>query len=276
MARKRKSNAFEDLFEIASLMPWWVGCALAMVSYLVLHRYAATVVSATAPGQMVVGTVTKTLASIGQVVIPLALIAGSLASFLGRRKRTGLLEEAAGDKSGESLRSMTWRDFEMLVGESFRIRGFAVEETGGGGADGGIDLKLRKGNEVFLVQCKQWRAYKVSVTIVRELFGVMAAQGATGGFVVTSGVFTADAKEFAKGRNIDLIDGSALANLFDAARSNRPPDRASQAVISTSSPACPTCGGEMIKRTAKQGANAGGEFWGCSKFPKCRGGRSFG
>jgi len=106
--------------------------------------------------------------------------------------------------------------------------------------------------------------------------GVMAAQGATGGFVVTSGVFSADAKEFAKGRNIDLIDGSSLANLFDAARNHRPPDRASQAVISTSSPACPTCGGEMIKRTAKQCAHAGGEFWGCSKFPKCRVVRSFG
>jgi len=276
MARKRNSSAFEDIFEIAALLPWWVGCALAVVSYLVLHRYAAAVVSATAPGQLVVGTVTKTLASIGQVVIPLVLMAGSLASFLGRRKRAGLLEEATGDKSGESLRSMSWRDFEMLVGESFRTRGFAVEETGGGGADGGIDLKLRKGNEVFLVQCKQWRAYKVSVTVVRELFGVMAAQGATGGFVVTSGIFTADAKEFAKGRNIELIDGSTLAKLIGAVSNHRPPERAGQAVRSTSSPACPTCGSEMIKRTAKQGANAGGEFWGCSQFPKCRGVRSFG
>ena len=84
---------------------------------------------------------------------------------------------------------MGWREFETLVGESFRQQGFVVTETGGSGADGGIDLKLRKDNEVFLVQCKQWRAYKVSVQIVRELFGVMAAQGATGGFVVTSGVF---------------------------------------------------------------------------------------
>ena len=80
----------------------------------------------------------------------------------------------------------------MLVGEAFRMRGFSVAETGGGGADGGIDLKLKKGGEIFLVQCKQWRAYKVSVNIVRELFGVMSAQGATGGFVVTSGVFTDD------------------------------------------------------------------------------------
>ena len=277
MSRKRKSSAFEDLFDIAALLPWWVGCALAVVSYLALHRYATALVAAIVPGQVgevIVGSVTKTLSSIGQYVIPLVLLAGSMASFLGRRKRAGLLNGVASDKSGEHLRSMSWRDFELLVGESFRIRGYAVEETGGGGADGGIDLKLRKGNEVFLVQCKQWRAYKVSVTIVRELFGVMAAQGATGGFVVTSGIFTVDAKEFAKGRNIELIDGSALVKLIDTTRNHGQPAKVGQTRESAINPACPTCGSAMIKRTAKLGANAGGEFWGCSKFPRCRGVRS--
>ncbi len=33
---------------------------------------------------------------------------------------------------------------------------------------------------------------------------------------------------------------------------------------------CPKCGNEMILRTAKKGANAGENFWGCSMFPKCR------
>ncbi len=33
---------------------------------------------------------------------------------------------------------------------------------------------------------------------------------------------------------------------------------------------CPKCGGEMVKRTAKQGANKGNSFWGCTNFPKCR------
>jgi len=34
--------------------------------------------------------------------------------------------------------------------------------------------------------------------------------------------------------------------------------------------ACPKCGSRMVLRTAKRGANAGGKFWGCSSFPKCR------
>lgn len=34
--------------------------------------------------------------------------------------------------------------------------------------------------------------------------------------------------------------------------------------------ACPKCGGELIARTVKSGANAGARFMGCSKFPACR------
>ncbi len=39
------------------------------------------------------------------------------------------------------LNGMSWREFEMLVGEAFRLGGYTVSETGGGGADGGVDLK---------------------------------------------------------------------------------------------------------------------------------------
>ncbi|NJK80604.1 MAG: DUF2726 domain-containing protein [Chloroflexaceae bacterium] len=35
-------------------------------------------------------------------------------------------------------------------------------------------------------------------------------------------------------------------------------------------PICPICGSNMVLRTAKQGANAGHRFWGCSNYPACR------
>jgi predicted RNA-binding Zn-ribbon protein involved in translation (DUF1610 family) len=41
--------------------------------------------------------------------------------------------------------------------------------------------------------------------------------------------------------------------------------------IQDSSPRCPKCGSEMILRTAKRGDNQGGKFWGCSRYPECRG-----
>jgi restriction system protein len=33
---------------------------------------------------------------------------------------------------------------------------------------------------------------------------------------------------------------------------------------------CPKCGGEPALRTARKGANAGKQFYGCSRFPACR------
>jgi restriction system protein len=115
------------------------------------------------------------LATFLQYLIPLALLGGAMASYLGRHKRARLIDGVIEKRPTHALRNMNWRDFELLVGEAFRMRGFAVAERRVAGADGGIDLELQKGGETFLVQCKQWRAYKVSVTVVRELYGVMAA-----------------------------------------------------------------------------------------------------
>ena len=35
-------------------------------------------------------------------------------------------------------------------------------------------------------------------------------------------------------------------------------------------PTCPKCGSPMALRTAKRGANAGQQFWGCTSYPSCR------
>lgn len=289
MARRKNTSVFEDLFGIAAMLPWWVGTVLALVSYLVLRHYASvdvqTDVDPGQMGQMIVGQMTKALAFYGQFIVPLLLLAGAAVSFFGRRKREGLFRDVAGDRSGRALRDLSWRDFELLVGEAFRLRGFSVAETGGGGADGGVDLRLKKGGELFLVQCKQWRADKVSVNVVRELLGVMVSQGATGGFVVTSGVFTEDACSFAEGRNIELIDGTALNAMIQKVRATRlagvsATDASSRVEPHLPTPArvmeptCPRCGSAMVQRIGRHGSKAGRAFWGCSDFPRCRGVRA--
>ena len=45
----------------------------------------------------------------------------------------------------------------------------------------------------------------------------------------------------------------------------------SSAQASEPVPDCPKCGRPMVRRTARRGANAGNEFWGCSEYPRCRG-----
>lgn len=285
MARKSKSSPIEDITNLVALMPWWAGVALAVIAYFWIHSVATTaVVMSTVPGQIhqsALSSVWKGLATVGQYILPLLCLIGAAMSAYRRSQRKSLATNVSNSTATDALDGMTWQEFELLVGESFRLQGYQVLETGGGGADGGIDLVLRKGGEKFLVQCKQWKALTVGVTVVRELYGVMAAKGATGGFVVTSGKFTNDAKEFSKGRNVQLIDGPALLKMIRSAEANRErqePTLHATAPTSTptsnaAAPACPVCSKAMAQRTAKKGPNAGQSFWGCSGYPSCRGTR---
>ncbi len=277
MARRRQ-NLFEDLIEITSKLPWWVGVVLAIISYVWLHSIAASEVMAAVPpgkmGEVISQGLFKTLASVGQYLLPFAFLVGAAMSAYGRVKRQALHAQVAGSPDRGALNDMSWQQFEALVGEAFRRKGYSVTETGGGGADGGIDLALKKEGETLLVQCKQWKATKVGVSTVRELYGVMAAEGATGGFVVTSGIFTDEARAFAVGRNIELLDGNVLHALI---RGMSAPDKTasvSPVAAGSSAPSCPVCQSEMVKRTAKRGANSGNEFWGCSQYPGCKGTRA--
>lgn len=288
MARRKKSSPAEDLIELVAMLPWWVGVALAVLSYLLLHPLAASPLTVpTQPGQGTVVTqaLWKGLASAGQYILPIIFLAAAGLSAWRRKVRRGLVADVAQSQASNALDGMSWREFELLVGEGFRLQGYQVMETGGGGADDGVDLVLsrpgKNGGETFLVQCKQWRALKVGVDVVRELYGVMAARGATGGFVVTSGRFTDDAVSFASGRNVRLVDGPKLLALIQQAKARVVPPLTRADATKTSPPpaapaqatTCPLCAKPMVRRTAKRGANAGGEFWGCTGYPACRGTR---
>ncbi len=284
----RKSGLLDDLVVIGSKLPWWLGLLLAGASYAWLHWYASTPVpTSTDPKKMfeVIGpTMWRTLAMFGQYLIPGGLAVGALISAWKSYQRRGLAAKAAADPTANTLNQMNWREFEQVVGEAFRRRGYRVTERGGGGPDGGVDLVLHKGSETTVVQCKQYRATQVGVAIVRELFGAMTAEGASGGMVVSLGSFTRDAQAFASGRNIQLVTGRELQTLLQAgvrANDMRPANSTPAAtyappmasVGATSTPACPKCGAQMKLRVAKAGANVGKSFWGCVKFPDCRGTR---
>jgi restriction system protein len=273
---------------VVARLPWWIGVALAVVAYVWLHNIAGReVVMNTTPGQIhtsVLPTMLKAMAGIGQYLLPFLCLLGAGISAFRRSQRKNLITNAGNSNAAAALDGVSWQEFELLVGESFRLQGYQVTETGGGGADGGIDLVLRKGGEKFFVQCKQWKAFTVGVTVVRELYGVMAAKGSAGGFVVTSGRFTQEATDFAKGRNVQLIDGPVLMGMIRSATVTRgkvvkagprqaPPAPAKAPIAAIAPPACPVCSKAMVQRMAKKGANAGQAFWGCSGYPGCKGTR---
>lgn len=292
MARRKKTRPADALLELVAMLPWWAGAALALLSYLLLHGVASRpVTAATQAGQldaMVIQTLWKTLASFGQYLLPLICLGGAAMSAWQRRKREALGRRYC-TKQGQ--RRARWHELARIRvagGRRLSAAGYQVIEVGGGGADGGVDLVLTKsgknGREKFFVQCKQWRAFTVGVDVVRELYGVMAARGATGGFVVTSGRFTDEAVSFVSGRNLTLVDGPKLHGLLRQAQagtdrsSTRPaaataaPSRAAPIQV----PSCPVCTTPMARRTAKRGTNAGAEFWGCTGYPACRGTRPIG
>jgi restriction system protein len=277
MARRKQSGA-EDVIELTSKFPWWVGALLAVVSYVWLHSVASKGMPHAQGGDIsgaMTGGLFYAFASLGQYVLPALFGIGAVTSVLMRMKRKKLHGEvSAGDRI---VSDISWQDFELLIGEYFRRQGFSVKETGPG-ADGGVDLVLRKKSAKYLVQCKHYKAYKVGVKPVRELLGVMASSGAAGGFVVTSGQFTKDAVAFAKDNNIKLLDGKALNKILKqtptsiGTKSPKPdtahkiPDQKAEEVAQV----CLKCGSPMVERVAKKGSRAGQKFLGCSKFPSCR------
>ena len=64
----------------------------------------------------------------------------------------------------------------------------------------------------------------------------------------------------------------ALAGYLPAEASvdKTPVPSTQQQTLATVEPTCPKCGSKMVLRTAKSGGKSGGQFWGCSAFPRCR------
>jgi restriction system protein len=272
---KRKGSGIEF---IAS-MPWPVGFLLGIAAYIAIRYgvgwYMSTMNNAVmqSAGR---SASSGASASLAWLVLALCWI-GAITSHIRSQRRKRLLETQTGL---ESLRAMSWREFEMLVGEAFRRQDYAVSETGLGGADGGIDLILRKDGKVTLVQCKQWKTQRVDVKVVREMFGLLVDHSAAAVKIVAIGDYTVDARRFAEGKPIELINGETLLAMVrevqtstttkttTASNSLANPTKTESAF--STSPLCPKCGANMVNRLNRKTKES---FWGCAKYPVCRGTR---
>lgn len=287
MSRRRRTSPFEDLIKLASILPYWVSLIIAVVAYFFFHSYATAefqpvIQPGSAVPQNMGGMMFKTFSTFLQYIIPAAFVFGAIASGVKSyqaRTQAKRYEEWSAPATSEPTPTarkpkptddMNWQQFELLVGEAFRKRDFRVVHGGDAGADGGVDVRLRKNGKEYLVQCKHWKTKRVGVTVIRELYGVMVSSGVAGGYVVTSGDFTEEAERFSEGKPLKLINGEGLAKLLgrklEVGSESAPAERSTSGAVK-----CPKCGSDMVKRVAKRGPNAGQEFWGCSQFPKCRG-----
>lgn len=273
MGRRAKQSAIGAL----ATMPWPVGFLAGIIGFI-LVRYGIQWFLSHQGGMLAQGFAQQSspvFAPLAWMLLVICWIA-ALASYLNARKRRRFLDTRT---TLESLAAGGWRQFEQLVGEAFRRRGYAVEETGLGGPDGGIDLILRKDGQRTLVQCKQWKRQQVGVSVVREMAGLLAHHQAQAVKIVCIGSYTSDAEAFARGKPIELISGEQLLEMIQAAQQTdaprRQPDQRSEptwtqppADTSPQRQACQRCGSALVQRTNRR---TGEGFLGCSKFPKCRG-----
>lgn len=106
------------------------------------------------------------------------------------------------------LQAMDPIAFERYVGSLFAKRGYRVEDTRAS-ADEGIDLIVRQGRRMAVVQCKRYQG-SVGQPVVRDLYGVMLHTGAVEAYLVTTGTVTAAARRWAEGKPIHLVDQHRL------------------------------------------------------------------
>ena len=257
----------DNLVSLLALLPWWVHLPMAPLAYIFVSR----VVPAILGDNSFAPALAPVFAFVGVAAGGVFLLGAGL-SFVAASRKRRLLDRQTGL---DSIRALSWREFEELVAEAYRRDGYRVLENDQPGPDGGVDIRLRRDGELHLVQCKNWRSRRVGVRVVREVFGVLAAEHAHQAAVVCSGDFTGDARRFAAGKPIRLVDGDALLALVRGVQHTDDgmpcsPDGDLQNDSAAARTLCPRCGGRLVERTATRGEHAGRRFLGCETYPRCR------
>ena len=86
--------------------------------------------------------------------------------------------------------------------------------------DGGVDLEFSRDGQRRLVHVKHWTKQLIGVRPVSQLWGVVTAEGATGGVIITATGFTHEAIAFAAGTRLELIDAELLQGMMTTIKEN--------------------------------------------------------
>ena len=119
----------ENIVTLLLLCPWWVSASLAAVVYVVLKLVVPHIEFQNPVFKGMAGVVPK-LAGLASVF--LLLLAG-MSAINSIRKRELLNRQSGID----SIRALSWREFEELLAEAYRRQGYSVWENTSCGPDGG-------------------------------------------------------------------------------------------------------------------------------------------
>lgn len=104
--------------------------------------------------------------------------------------------------------------------ELFFKQGWTVSGNEKKGADGGVDIWMHKKSWMnkkisAIVQCKRYDDARVTIKVIREMYGLMHEYNVDEVYVVTTSRFTKECYSFSEDKNITLIDGEKLMNLIE-------------------------------------------------------------
>lgn len=176
--------AKRSLFSILSEQPWWVSIVIAAALFAIAYRF------------------------LPEFAIFFALPFVGVAIHVAWKQFRGRAPADAAERLA-ALREMSWEKFGTLIGDAYRRQGYRVEAA----ANGAFDFTLSKSGRITLVQCRRWKANQVGAGPVRELYAAMSAHEAFNGVFISTGEFSAHARDFAASKAIVLVSGAALVEL---------------------------------------------------------------
>jgi restriction system protein len=177
--------AKQSLFAILSRSPWWMSMVVAAALFTGIRLLLPDLIALS-------------------VALPFVAIGG----YAGwRQLHTPSAAKVADTLS--ALRAMSWEDFSTLMEEAFRKDGYTVNKLAGDKAE----YELSRIQRVAVVCCKRWKVARTGVAPIRDLFEAGQARNAHDCIYVVAGEFTDNAREFAAGRSIRLLNGAELVKL---------------------------------------------------------------
>ena len=159
--------------------------------------------------------------------------------------------------------SMSGEEFEEFCANILRGNGYTNVEVTKASGDHGIDVLASKDNVKYAIQCKRY-SKPVGNKAVQEAYSGKDIYKADVAVVMSNMDFTPQAIEDARKLNVELWNRDKIYSLQKKGN------------VEISEPfeennlTCPKCGGTLVLRTAKKGANAGSQFYGCSNYPNCK------
>ncbi|MCF8161428.1 MAG: restriction endonuclease [Polaromonas sp.] len=106
--------------------------------------------------------------------------------------------------------AMSWREFSVLVEQTYLQQGHVVARLNSPAAD----FKVVKGGRETLVSCKRWKAATHGVEALRDLVAAKEAAEAQQCAYLSLAPVSDTAARFAKAQGVTLVSGQALGRLL--------------------------------------------------------------